>query len=148
MEKILIIYQESLIEKLYKILIENFLLLANDVNGLCVIKKMITNASKQETIVKIGEILSENSLDLIQNPFGNYALQIAFENWRNEDLIIIARTFYGKFYNLSMHKYSSNVIEKCLIKMDINVITQFVEEICIYTRVIGNYNLTINFRSD
>jgi hypothetical protein len=106
---------------------------------------MITNASKQETIEKIGQILAENSLELVQNPFGNYALQIAFENWKSEDLIKIARTFYGKFYNLSMHKYSSNVIEKCLLKMDISVINQFVEEICIYTRVIGNIQNLIIF---
>jgi hypothetical protein len=54
--------------------------------------------------------------------------------------------FVGKFYNLSMQKYSSNVVEKCLEKCDESIITKFIEEISQHTRVIdliknsyGNY---------
>jgi len=46
--------------------------------------------------------------------------------------------FMGKAYVLSMQKFSSNVIEKCLEKGDENIITKFVDEICLFTRIIGN----------
>ena len=42
----------------------------------------------------------------------------------------------GKFYNFSIQKYSSNVVEKCLEKADENIITKFVDEISQHKKVI------------
>ena len=55
------------------------MLLANNNNGLCVVKKIIIHALNKETILTIQSILIENSVYLIQNPYGNYSLQVAFD---------------------------------------------------------------------
>lgn len=78
-EKILTCFDQTYIEFIYNTLIENFMLLANHNNGLCVIKKIIINATQNETIKNIQNILIENCLYLIQNPYGNYTIQIAFD---------------------------------------------------------------------
>jgi hypothetical protein len=74
---------------------------------------------------------------LVQNPFGNYALQTAFECWPISFAYPIIEQFYGRLYNLSMHKYSSNVIEKCIQLEDERIITRFAEETCNSSRIIG-----------
>ncbi len=43
-----------------------------------------------------------------------------------------------------MLKYSSNVIEKCLEFLDDEVITAFVEEVCIDNGVLGKFNFFNN----
>lgn len=47
--------------------------------------------------------------------------------------------FVGKAYVLSMQKFSSNVIEKCLEKKDETITEKFIDEICQFTRIIGNF---------
>ena len=46
-----------------------------DQNGLCVIKKIISKLQGHEKRVMIGEKLSENVVQLVQSPYGNYAVQ-------------------------------------------------------------------------
>lgn len=55
------------------------MMMANNSNGLCVIKKIIIHCNKKSTLEKIQSKLIENSLILIQNPYGNYAIQVAFD---------------------------------------------------------------------
>jgi len=50
----------------------------------------------------------------------------------------IINKFTGKAYVLSMQKFSSNVIEKCLEKGDEAIITKLIDEICQFTRIVGN----------
>jgi len=50
----------------------------------------------------------------------------------------ILNKFIGKFYVLSMQKYSSNVVEKCLEKGNEYMIQKFVDEICTLNRALGN----------
>lgn len=49
---------------------------------------------------------------------------------------IIAK-FTDKIYVLSIQKFSSNVIEKCLDIGDNFIITKFIDEFCLYTRIVG-----------
>jgi len=109
-------------------------------------KKIIIHGQHIETLRKIQEKLAENAVLLVQNAYGNYAIQIAFENWSGDFCLPIIQQFYGKFYNLSMQKYSSNVVEKCLERGDENVLGKFIDEISQHTRVLdlmknsyGNY---------
>lgn len=51
----------------------------------------------------------------------------------------IINRFTGKFYILSMQKYSSNVVEKILEQGNHIMIERFVEEVCSYTRILGIY---------
>ncbi len=78
----------------------------------------------------------ERSFELIENPYGNYALQIVIENWEINDLIDIFKQLFGHYTELSMLKYSSNVIEKLLIKSEI-FFNHFIQETCIEKERIG-----------
>jgi hypothetical protein len=53
--------------------------LANNVNGLCVCKKIIIHSQHIQTLEEIRKKLADNAMTLIQNPYGNYTIQIAFD---------------------------------------------------------------------
>ena len=53
--------------------------LANNCNGLCVIKKVIIHSSDPVNVNRILQRIVENCLNLVQNPFGNYAIQVALD---------------------------------------------------------------------
>jgi len=64
------------------------------------------------------ELISKSSLELIQNPYGNYALQTALDFLDETQSQLILDSFKGKYAQLSLLKFSSNVIEKCFGKAD------------------------------
>ncbi|ORY64431.1 armadillo-type protein [Pseudomassariella vexata] len=82
-------------------------------HGCCVLQRCIDHASGDQKIWLIGKI-TENALRLVQDPFGNYVVQYIIdlnESTFTEPLVVM---FTGKVAQLSRHKFSSNVIEKCL----------------------------------
>ena len=111
-------------------ILDNFIYLVNNSNGLCVVKKeiIIEYKIKNNNFEKLKKLLVENSLILVQNPFGNYALQTAIDNWKLEDLKELISTFKGKCVILSIQKYSSNVIERCIEKSE-EFLNNFIIEI-------------------
>lgn len=102
--------------------------LSLDSNGLCVIKKIISKFSdfpeKRRLLI---EKISENCVQLVQSPYGNYAVQEAIKYWNNDELNTIYMNLLGNVLQLSMQKFSSNVIEKCLDKADNEILLQYVE---------------------
>jgi len=59
--------------------LENFLNLANNSYGLGVVKKVITFAKNPDTIKLTYRLLIVNAIVLVQNPYGNYALQMGID---------------------------------------------------------------------
>lgn len=102
-------------------------MLSLDSNGICVVKKLI-NSNKDEIIKQ--RILNEirvNCLEIVQSPFGNYAIQHIFEvnflfnikkEWGPPACKSIVNVIQQNIISLSMQKYSSNVVEKCLEMID------------------------------
>jgi len=135
-EKILITFEFEYLIEIYNFIMENIIFLSNHVNGLCIVKQTLFLQNKKEYYYIIKQKLKERSFELIENPYGNYALQIVIENWEENDLIDIFKQFIGHFTELSMMKYSSNVIEKILIKSEIFV-NYFIQETCIEKKSIG-----------
>jgi glutaredoxin len=78
-EKMLNLFEEWRLQHVYEAIIRNFLFLTNNSNGLCVIKKIIAKAQNLETQMILRKILADNALTLVQNPYGNYAIQAALE---------------------------------------------------------------------
>lgn len=72
-------FNEKNVESIIYDLIENFIPLANNNKGLCVIKRIIQKSKNEIVIKKVLKILNDNALSLVQNPYGNYALQAALE---------------------------------------------------------------------
>lgn len=56
----------------------------------------------------------ENTLRLVEDPFGNYVVQYILDLHRSQDITRIAESILGHISDLSTQKFSSNVIEKIL----------------------------------
>jgi len=78
-EKILNDFIDEEISFIYEDILENFMLLANHIKGLCVIKKAIQQIKSSNLFDKFEKTIADNALALINNPYGNYAIQTAFE---------------------------------------------------------------------
>lgn len=82
-------------------------------HGCCVLQRCIDHASGDQKIWLIKKI-TENAVALVQDPFGNYVVQYIIdlnEPTFTEPLVVM---FRGRIGALSRHKFSSNVVEKCL----------------------------------
>lgn len=74
-QKVIVCIEENKRECINKVVLDNFKVLALDVNGVCVIKKFI-NSNKSENLRKeILEKINKDALELAQSPFGNYVIQ-------------------------------------------------------------------------
>jgi hypothetical protein len=81
--------------------------LSMDKLGLCVIKK----CAKHPQICN--EVL-EHCLVLMQDPYGNYAVQTVLETWREECAFEFINAIQGKTAQVCIQKYASNVMEKAM----------------------------------
>ncbi|KAH7155304.1 armadillo-type protein [Dactylonectria estremocensis] len=82
-------------------------------HGCCVLQRCIDHASGDQKLWLIQRI-TEHARILVQDPFGNYVVQYIID--LNEPTFTepVVRMFRGCVTQLSRHKFSSNVIEKCL----------------------------------
>ncbi|PSR86915.1 Pumilio 12 like [Actinidia chinensis var. chinensis] len=100
-------------EFLFEAAIANCVELATDRHGCCVLQKCLGRSDGEHRRRMICEITS-NALILSQDQFGNYVVQFIFENHVPWATIDILDQLEGNYGDLSMQKYSSNVVEKCL----------------------------------
>ena len=82
---------------------------------------------------------------LINHQFGNQVIQTAIQTWDDENVNVILHLLQNNLAALSMGKYSSNVIEKCLEKKE-EIFGMFINEICMNNQLgqvmknsFGNY---------
>ena len=140
LEKILICFEDEYTMFIYSYIFDNFLYLANNNNGICIIKKILTFINKKNLHEKLKKIVKENALYLIQQSYGNFVIQVIIESWIDyKDIIIL---FKENFFKLSLEKYASNVIERCIEK-DEEILNDYIDEIinsnCIYDVMKSNY---------
>jgi hypothetical protein len=82
-------------------------------HGCCVLQRCIDHATGDQKLWLIQRI-TEHARILVQDPFGNYVVQYIID--LNEPTFTepMVEMFRGCISQLSRHKFSSNVIEKCL----------------------------------
>lgn len=82
-------------------------------HGCCVLQRCIDHASGDQKQWLVSRI-TEHARILVQDPFGNYVVQYIID--LNEPTFTepVVQMFQGCIGQLSRHKFSSNVIEKCL----------------------------------
>ncbi|KAI1329305.1 ARM repeat-containing protein [Xylariaceae sp. FL0255] len=82
-------------------------------HGCCVLQRCIDHASGSQKVWLIQQI-TEHALKLVQDPFGNYVVQYIID--LNEPAFTepLVHKFIDRIGDLSRHKFSSNVVEKCL----------------------------------
>ena len=129
LEKIISCFEEEFTGFIFDFVENNFLNLANHINGICIVKKILSLTHKKDIHKKLKKIINENALTLIQHIYGNYVIQIVIETWDLNDILEILSNFKNKYTMLSMSKYSSNVVEKCIEKNQI-ILKEYINEIC------------------
>ena len=97
--------------------------LAMDKLGLCVIKKCVNDP-------QVFTELTSDPMMLMQDPYGNYAMQHLIDTWREECSFQMINAMKGRCAQLSIQKYSSNVMEKCMKeeKMRHAIVNEFIQE--------------------
>jgi len=97
-------------------------------HGCCVLQRCLDHAPEMHRGPIIGLVVS-NAKKLVLDPFGNYVVQYVLELKSAELTRGIANALVGAFAELSLQKFSSNVIEKCLQAGDMHVIATVTREI-------------------
>ena len=145
LEKIISCFEEEFTGFIFDYVENNFLNLSNHINGICIVKKILSLTHKKEIHEKLKKIINENAFNLIQHPYGNYVIQIIIETWEINEILEILYNFHNKYTILSMSKYSSNVVERCIEKSPI-ILREYINEICENGRIaeimknnFGNY---------
>ena len=128
-EKIFGCFEEEFILPILNYVKSNFLLLANNVNGICVVKKVLTMFHKKTLHEELKELTKKNIMSLIQNPYGKYVIQVILDNWDDKEVIDLLSPIENNYSFLSMQKHSSNIIEKIIEKNEY-FLNSFVNEIC------------------
>lgn len=85
--------------------------------------------------------LSASFLDLSQNPYGNYAIQISLDTFNIAYCSPLIEGVRGKMTQLSILKYSSNVVEKCLEKASKDIRSEFIRETLQAENILSNDTL-------
>jgi len=81
-------------------------------NGICVLKKFISENKSQILKAEIFEEIKKDCYEIIRNPFGNYIVQYIIDEWQE---IYCEDIFYFVLNNLKsliLEKFSSKVIQK------------------------------------
>ncbi|KAL6623246.1 hypothetical protein ACP70R_033125 [Stipagrostis hirtigluma subsp. patula] len=82
-------------------------------HGCCVLQRCIAR-SRGEHREKLVAAIACNGFELAQDAYGNYVVQYVIDLKIPNANASIAQQFEGKYIHLSMQKFSSNVVEKCL----------------------------------
>ncbi|KAL5559013.1 hypothetical protein UlMin_035224 [Ulmus minor] len=82
-------------------------------HGCCVLQKCIAHSTGRHQHKLVTEIL-KHGLFLAQDPFGNYVVQYLIEQRLPIVSDRLISQFKGQYVHLSMQKFSSHVVEKCL----------------------------------
>ncbi|KAH0793698.1 Pumilio-family RNA binding repeat containing protein [Histomonas meleagridis] len=84
-----------------------------DNSGCRVIQKLFDKYPLSNIRPLVDEVLSCAD-HLATNQYGNYVVQSILEFGTDTDFDILLEKFAGAFYQFSIHKFASNVIEKCI----------------------------------
>lgn len=75
---------------------------------------MLSHCKDQEIYHTLTAEIMENVNKLSADKFGNYVVQQLVEHGGHAMVSTMARQFAGRVVSMSYHKFSSNVVEKCL----------------------------------
>ena len=92
---------------------ENVIDVGTHRHGCCVLQRCIDHAAGQQKVLLI-ERITANAPILVMDPFGNYVVQYIIDLNESTFTEPLVHEFQGKIGVLSRHKFSSNVVEKCL----------------------------------
>ncbi|KAI8094593.1 armadillo-type protein [Thamnidium elegans] len=86
---------------------------ASHKHGCCVYQRCIDHATPTQK-TQLVNVITQHALPLVQDPFGNYVVQYVLELGDAKYSDNLIRRFIDPIRELSVQKFSSNVIEKCI----------------------------------
>ncbi|KAI0035236.1 armadillo-type protein [Vararia minispora EC-137] len=119
---------------IYNAVAANCVEVATHRHGCCVLQRCIDHASEHQRIQLVNEI-TYNALTLVQDPYGNYVVQYILDLNDNRFSDAVIRQFTGNVCALSVQKFSSNVIEKCIRVAEHSTRKMLIEELLNRTRL-------------
>ena len=114
LQKIILLFPDNHRMYLNEIILNNFISLSLDSNGICLIKIFMKTNSLISNKERINEKVINNFVILAESPFGNYGVQYLMEIWNEDDLKDVKNKILENIYELSLQQFSSNVIEKAI----------------------------------
>ncbi|KAK8558777.1 hypothetical protein V6N12_042073 [Hibiscus sabdariffa] len=102
--------------------------IATHQHGCCVLQRCISH-STGEYKEKLVEEISSNGLLLAQDGYGNYVVQFILELKIPSATSTLVSQFQGNYVHLSLLKFSSHVVEKCLLVLNDESRTRIVREL-------------------
>jgi hypothetical protein len=134
-------FQHSKIKFIIDYILENLIKIATNVNGICVLKKLLLTTNDYNIKKLLISKFSDQWLFIIKDTYGNYAFQTLIETWDIELIDDIIKNICDNIVNLSVQRYSSCVVEKCLQYLDEARLIDMIE------KVFNKSNFDIMFRS-
>jgi len=119
---------------IYNAVAANCVEVATHRHGCCVLQRCIDHASDHQRVQLVTEI-TYNALTLVQDPYGNYVVQYILDLNDNRFSDAVIRQFAGNVCALSVQKFSSNVIEKCVRVAEHSTRKMLIEELLNRTRL-------------
>eukprot|EP00931_Biecheleriopsis_adriatica_P003913 TRINITY_DN105661_c0_g1_i1.p1 TRINITY_DN105661_c0_g1~~TRINITY_DN105661_c0_g1_i1.p1 ORF type:complete len:743 (+),score=150.29 TRINITY_DN105661_c0_g1_i1:121-2349(+) len=110
-------------------LLRTLCVVAHNPHGLCVLKRCILQTKSGPNQQRLIHEMAKHALDLVQSPYGNYVIQHSFEEWGADVCWPIVQALGGKLLQLSIQKFSSNVVEHMLKIMPPEARLHLVEEL-------------------
>ncbi|CAG8435738.1 9515_t:CDS:10 [Funneliformis mosseae] len=98
---------------IYNAVSKNCIEVATHRHGCCVLQRCIDHASEAQKVQLVTEI-TYHALTLVQDPFGNYVVQYVLDLGDSRFTDALIRKFISNVCGLSVQKFSSNVMEKCI----------------------------------
>ena len=78
--------------------------------------KRIFDFSLEEESIKLLKVINKSIIDLCQDQYGNYVIQHLLETRKGENCVEIYQEIKGSIFDMSIYKFESNAIERCLQK--------------------------------
>ena len=112
---------------LIKYILSNFIQLSLNINGSSITKKFIEEVKSPEINLNIIMNIENNYIKLCKDQYGNYIVQYALDCYGYLSCKNIIDKILENFIFLSNDKYSSNVIDKIMIILLNNNISDFIK---------------------
>ncbi|KAH7926329.1 ARM repeat-containing protein [Leucogyrophana mollusca] len=87
---------------------------SGDQHGSRFIQQKLETATSEEKQTVFDEIVPDNTLQLIQDVFGNYVIQKLFEHGTQVQKTVLANTMEGHILPLSLQMYGCRVVQKAV----------------------------------
>lgn len=92
------------------------------------LQRCIDNSSEYQKR-QLALAITDAAPRLVQDPFGNYVIQYVLDLAIPEYTALVIHQFMGRVCALSVQKFSSNVIEKCIRNAEKQTRRQLIQEL-------------------